>query len=472
MSKIEGINDYGTEPTTLLLYATPELAQCWLARNTHNRKFSTASILNYTMDMREGCWERTSQGIGFATDGSLLDGQNRLASIIGAAKGAWLLVTINLPLHHTDANGFTFSTQDVLDQGHDRKLKHTFRDQGVPNPDKIAAAVAVLAFLFPEFYRRLSYRTASEILDLFRPGLLAYAKADIARCCNIGSVYAGLALLGSAYPAETDRFVAELKQCKAPSTQFGTHNGPQLLVNYLSSRGAKENAGRNRLKLLRLVIRAFEVWLKKKPMTRFKLPPGNYLYDLHISAADTLQELQKIVTPPMVAIVPENVSKEIQTAPLAKTSIRFGFEVIGPEQAKLLLNGMEPTKSARRKIAMYASMMKDKGWALTHEAIALDTKSNILDGRKRLWAVIQSGTPVTFLVIRNITAAVKKNIGTGAVRRVKDQLYCHNLEAHQASALRLIAQLIGHSGSLTPPQAVHLSKIIGPNINELMTMCS
>lgn len=88
--RIPGVNSIAVE-------VTPELAKKLLERNTRNRKISEKVVQKYVEEIRAGDWRLTPAGIGFDTEGVLLDGQHRLAAIVKAGLPAPLLVTLGLP---------------------------------------------------------------------------------------------------------------------------------------------------------------------------------------------------------------------------------------------------------------------------------------------------------------------------------------------------------------------------------------
>lgn len=72
---------------------TPAKAKEYLKKNTSNyRKMSRSVIRSYADDIKNGRWELNGETIIFGKDGSLKDGQHRLAAIVLAGKAADILV--------------------------------------------------------------------------------------------------------------------------------------------------------------------------------------------------------------------------------------------------------------------------------------------------------------------------------------------------------------------------------------------
>ena len=71
---------------------TPEMACEWLKRNTRNRSVNRGHLERLVRDLKEGRWVVTHQGIAFGADGTLLDGQHRLAAIAESGVPAMCVV--------------------------------------------------------------------------------------------------------------------------------------------------------------------------------------------------------------------------------------------------------------------------------------------------------------------------------------------------------------------------------------------
>lgn len=81
--------------TTVQEYIDPQKANTYLARNISNRRLRPRKVRRYCIDMKNGAWVVSHQGIAFDTHGNLLDGQHRLLAIIESGVGQWLSVTRN-----------------------------------------------------------------------------------------------------------------------------------------------------------------------------------------------------------------------------------------------------------------------------------------------------------------------------------------------------------------------------------------
>lgn len=108
---------------------TPHMAEQWLTKNTANRTIRRQVVGKYARDMGTGDFIENGSSVCFAEDGTLLDGQHRLAAIVESQATVWLLVVRNLQM----------STQDTMDDLAKRTLGDTFGFHGVAGANSAAA---------------------------------------------------------------------------------------------------------------------------------------------------------------------------------------------------------------------------------------------------------------------------------------------------------------------------------------------
>lgn len=139
---------------------TPEKADEWLARNTDNRNMSKNVVARYARDMRTGDWLENGSAISFGEDGTLLNGQHRLAAVVQSNRSIIALVVRNLPS----------KSQDTMDDLKKRSLADTFGFHGFKNATS-AAAITRRVLLWQNGIRTNngSYQpTKAESLDIMR----------------------------------------------------------------------------------------------------------------------------------------------------------------------------------------------------------------------------------------------------------------------------------------------------------------
>lgn len=127
------------------LDVTPELAHEWLGWNTHNRNLRRRTVDAYAADMTNGDWLWNGESIKFADDGTLLDGQHRLAAVVQSGVTVGMLVVRGLP---SDA-------QDTVDSGIIRKFADVLHLRGEKNAPLLAAVIRKVAY-WETGHRRVS----------------------------------------------------------------------------------------------------------------------------------------------------------------------------------------------------------------------------------------------------------------------------------------------------------------------------
>ncbi|GGL27088.1 hypothetical protein [Planomonospora parontospora] len=110
---------------------TPELAQEWLNKNDQNRPMSRQFVATLAKAIERGEWQVTHQGIAFSENGSLIDGQHRLAAVVKANMPVEVLVTWNVA-----QTAFT-----VMDTGRKRTGRDVLSLANETNSTHLAAAI-------------------------------------------------------------------------------------------------------------------------------------------------------------------------------------------------------------------------------------------------------------------------------------------------------------------------------------------
>lgn len=118
------------KPSISLVKVTPEHAEEWLGKNTHNRNIRQAAVTAYARDMAAGHWHVTAEPIKFTTDGTLLDGQHRLLAVIKAG----------VPIEMFVAKGIAEDAQRVMDTGAKRSPGDMLKLDGYSNANHLAAS--------------------------------------------------------------------------------------------------------------------------------------------------------------------------------------------------------------------------------------------------------------------------------------------------------------------------------------------
>lgn len=127
-----------TEPTSNgsasqveIIDVTPELAELWLTRNSHNRNLRERQAQLYATDMLAGDWKWTGETVKFAADGALLDGQHRLRAVVIAGITVRFLVV----------RGLAPEAQEDVDRGIPRKFYDVLALRGEHDASALGAVV-------------------------------------------------------------------------------------------------------------------------------------------------------------------------------------------------------------------------------------------------------------------------------------------------------------------------------------------
>lgn len=128
-------------PNATVMLITPELAEDWLGRNSHNRPIRQQRIDNLAAAIRRGEWRLNGDAIRFDKTGALADGQHRLWAIwlcsdwfaeVGNPDGVQSMVV----------TGLDVEAQETMDTGARRNLKDTLALRGEPGASKLAAVLS------------------------------------------------------------------------------------------------------------------------------------------------------------------------------------------------------------------------------------------------------------------------------------------------------------------------------------------
>lgn len=114
---------------TAVIKVTPALATEWLSANDRNRNLNAKIVESYARDMIAGAWALNGEAVKIAENGTLLDGQHRLAAIVRAGIPVETVVITGLPL----------STQATMDSGRKRTLADNLRIEEVHNSSVVAS---------------------------------------------------------------------------------------------------------------------------------------------------------------------------------------------------------------------------------------------------------------------------------------------------------------------------------------------
>lgn len=113
---------------------TPSIASQMLKRNTNNRRVSKAQVIKLARDMKLGKWQLNGDSIRFAEDGSLMDGQHRLAACVQSGAPFQTIVLKNVAAE----------SQKTIDTGKRRTIGDALDFAGYSDTRALASCSALI----------------------------------------------------------------------------------------------------------------------------------------------------------------------------------------------------------------------------------------------------------------------------------------------------------------------------------------
>lgn len=139
---------------------------------------------------------------------------------------------------------------------------------------------------------------------------------------------------------------------------------------------------------------------------------------------------------------------QLETATLnvpgTKNSIEISFEKVTPEMADnwLATNVDKQRKLNKSTVRQYVSQMKKGIWSAdTGEAIKF-SKQGLIDGQHRLHAVIEYGSPVILMIMRNINDELIAKMDVGKKRSLADIFKVRGMEPPKGITESMLASII------------------------------
>lgn len=184
-----------------------------LKSNTGNRKIRMAHVNRLKTEILAGRWLVTHQGIAFADDGSLIDGQHRLLAIEASGKSVQIMVSTDVPkFHNGDIN---LNTMDVIDCGKTRSTGDQLHLlHGIKNSNIVIGVLNMISRQFTnkhKFGGSLSVGQATQMLDIYGEGITALLEvSQKSKLCRKSSIIAGLVVAYPIAPEASIKFMKHL----------------------------------------------------------------------------------------------------------------------------------------------------------------------------------------------------------------------------------------------------------------------
>lgn len=261
-----------TGVTYTLEEVTPEIAEAWLTKNTHNRRLRDAGKEKYARDMEGGSWVENGDAIRFAADGTLLDGQHRLAAIVESGASVLLLVV----------RGLDRAAQKTMDSGIIRPTADAFEFEGIPNA-KVAAAITRRILMWQNGVRANTgsfYQPSkTELTEAWRQDPIIRAATEAAVMMR-GRKQIPASIIGLSW-----WLFAQIDADQCAEFWYGLYSGSDLSANspihVVRERIIRQNAQPGRVPetvYLAWVIKAWNLWRAEK-----RISPNYRGFDLKAS---------------------------------------------------------------------------------------------------------------------------------------------------------------------------------------------
>jgi hypothetical protein len=247
---------------TELLDVTPAMADAWLKANIGNRRLSDRTVDLYARDMAAGRWLMNGEAIQLAVDGTLLNGQHRLAAIVKSGVTVKMLVIFNLPR----------ATQETMDAGRKRTPVDFFVMRGESNT-KALAAIARRVALWERGDR--SFRDVAsfgEVSDLLKAHPEIRRSAEIAERVHRSFKPLSVSVLGTSHfllhqvsPEDTPWFFGAIER------GAGLDEGNPVLTLRERIRNDKDTGVQvNDVRAIGYVVRAWNAHREGRKLTRMQ----------------------------------------------------------------------------------------------------------------------------------------------------------------------------------------------------------
>lgn len=235
---------------------TPSMARYWLQSvNAKNRNMSRGTVSRYASDMASGRWMQTHQNaIAFYDDGTLADGQHRLAAIVSA--------DVTVPMFV--ATGLGKESAQAIDQGRSRSMADVMRLSGVIGdgayyPNMIVAMMNVIRNAETNAARAASSSEMAAAIEKMMDGI-NFANASLTKAQGpIRNAYVRAGVCAAYYFVDTpklERFAAVL--CSGMAEEKIDQTAVVVRNRFLFSAFSTGNERISHYKVLLRFIKAYD----------------------------------------------------------------------------------------------------------------------------------------------------------------------------------------------------------------------
>lgn len=221
------------------IVVTPYMAEAWLEKNTNNRNLKRALVDKYAVDMKSGAWKMTFDPIRFAADGTLLDGQHRLAACVQADTSFEAMVVYGLDRELITA----------IDIGKSRSTGDVLSIQGYANASTLAAMARWLHLIKNDitYNNHTMIVSVAKINDILNrhPNLTMFGVTQpYARRCPSHSLLGTVAYIGGHILGERETALRFLNVFKTGVPAYDGCPAHKLREFVIGSQGSKSQLHR------------------------------------------------------------------------------------------------------------------------------------------------------------------------------------------------------------------------------------
>lgn len=245
---------------------TPVMAADWLEFNTHNRTLRFRVVDAYAADMAAGDWQWNGETVKFAADGTLLDGQHRLAAIVQSGVTVPLLVVRDLES----------GAQDTVDAGARRQFSDALKLRGEADFMVLASVIRRIAIWESgERVSKIYTPTTTQMLQILEkhPALRDVARnaSETARHCGFPASLVGLGmhLFGAIDAEDAGHFFERLADGQNMARGNPIYELRKAGENSKSVRGA-----RSQVFLTAIFIKAWNAYREGRTVGLLTYKPG------------------------------------------------------------------------------------------------------------------------------------------------------------------------------------------------------
>jgi hypothetical protein len=229
---------------------TPEIASEILSFNTRNRKLRQSVVDRYAAEMKAGRWLETHQGIAINCDGTLLDGQHRLAAIVQSGIAQKMVVTRSVPS----------SSQIAMDDHAKRSPSDSISlDRGTLVTSTVVAIARAVTRASTGDNTAISTQEAAEVIDKISAplGFVAPFLVTKQRGVTCSSVWAAI-VLSWFYANDLERLAQFCRiLCGQEMAESESDKAAVMLREWLLRTGAPTSAKHDAFKKTQRAIVAF-----------------------------------------------------------------------------------------------------------------------------------------------------------------------------------------------------------------------